>query len=111
MKIKSRPEDFVVSELDRFDLSTTGAFSLYRLEKWDIGTLEALGSLAKSWNLSRAQISFGGLKDRHARTEQMISIRGGPERTFETVSTPGIRASAADAAGEKESKPPPEETT
>src|SRR5439155_13536155 len=29
------------------------------------------------------QISFGGLKDRHARTEQAISIRGGPERKFE----------------------------
>jgi len=83
LKIKSRPEDFVVSELDRFDLSTTGAFSLYRLEKWDIGTLEALGSLAKSWNLSRAQISFGGLKDRHARTDQVISIRGGPRQNFE----------------------------
>jgi tRNA pseudouridine13 synthase len=83
MKIKQKPEDFVVSEMDRFDLSTTGAFSLYRLEKWDIGTLEALGNLAGNWNLSRAQISFGGLKDRHARTDQMISIRGGPQRDFD----------------------------
>jgi len=83
MKIKQKPEDFVVSELDRFDLSVTGAFSLYRLEKWDIGTLEALGNLAGNWNLSRAQISFGGLKDRHARTDQVISIRGGPRRNFD----------------------------
>jgi len=83
LKIKQRPEDFVVTELDRFELSKTGPFALYRLLKWDIGTLEAVGSLAKGWNLSRAQISFGGLKDRHARTEQMISIRGGPERNFE----------------------------
>src|SRR5206468_1441377 len=44
---------------------------------------EAIGSLAKGWNLSRAQISFGGLKDRHARTEQAITIRGGPERDFD----------------------------
>jgi tRNA pseudouridine13 synthase len=83
MKIKQRPEDFVVSELDRFDLSKTGPFALYRLVKWDSGTLEAIGSLAKSWNLSRAQIQFGGLKDRHARTDQVISIRGGPERNFD----------------------------
>ncbi|HVE40494.1 MAG TPA: tRNA pseudouridine(13) synthase TruD [Planctomycetota bacterium] len=83
MKIKQKPEDFVVSEMDRFDLSTTGAFSLYRLEKWDIGTLEALGNLAGNWNLSRAQIAFGGLKDRHARTDQVISIRGGPRRNFD----------------------------
>jgi tRNA pseudouridine13 synthase len=83
LKIKQKPEDFVVSEMDRFDLSTTGAFSLYRLEKWDSGTLEAIGSLAGNWNLSRAQISFGGLKDRHARTDQVISIRGGPARNFD----------------------------
>lgn len=83
MKIKQKPEDFVVSELDRYEISKTGPFALYRLVKWDIGTIEAVGSLARSWNLSRAQISFGGLKDRHARTDQAISIRGGPERSFE----------------------------
>jgi len=83
MKIKQRPEDFVVTELDRYEVSKVGPFALYRLRKWDIGTLEAIGSLANGWNLSRTQISFGGLKDRHARTEQAISIRGGPDRNFE----------------------------
>ena len=83
MKIKQRPEDFVVVELDRYEPSKTGPFALYRLVKWDSGTIEAVRSLAKNWNLSQAQISFGGLKDRHARTEQVISVRGGPERNFE----------------------------
>ena len=83
MKIKQRPEDFVVTELDRYELAKTGPFSLYRLEKWDIGTIEAVASLSKAWKLPRAKISFGGLKDRHARTGQVISIHGGPERDFE----------------------------
>jgi tRNA pseudouridine13 synthase len=83
MKIKQKPEDFVVTELNRYELSKTGPFALYRLLKWDIGTLEAIRNLATSWNLSKAQISFGGLKDRHARTEQVISIRGGPERNLD----------------------------
>ena len=83
MKIKQRPEDFLVTELDRFELTKTGPFALYRLVKWDIGTIEAIRNLGKNWNLSPAQISFGGLKDRHARTEQTISVRGGPERSFE----------------------------
>ncbi len=83
MKIKQRPEDFVVTELDRYELSTTGPFSLYRLEKWDIGTIEAVASLAKNWKVPRAKVSFGGLKDRHARTAQVISIHGGPGRDFE----------------------------
>lgn len=83
MKIKQRPEDFVVTELDKFEISKTGPFALYRLVKWDVGTIEAARNLAKNWNLSAGQISFGGLKDRHARTVQAISVRGGPERNFE----------------------------
>jgi len=83
LKIKQRPEDFVVTELDRFELTKTGPFALYRLSKWDIGTIEAVRNLSKNWNLPPAQISFGGLKDRHARTQQTISVRGGPERSFE----------------------------
>lgn len=83
MKIKQKPEDFVVTELDRYELSKTGPFSLYRLVKWDIGTIEAVRQIARNWNLSNQQISFGGLKDRHARTDQALSIRGGPERGLE----------------------------
>jgi tRNA pseudouridine13 synthase len=83
VKIKQKPEDFVVTELDRYDLAKTGPYALYRLVKWDIGTIEAVRNLASHWKLPASQISFGGLKDRHARTEQVISIRGGPERRFE----------------------------
>jgi tRNA pseudouridine13 synthase len=83
VKIKQRPEDFVVVEISRYTLSPQGAFALYRLLKWDIGTLEALRNLRRAWRLSRSQVSFGGLKDRHARTEQVISVRGGPPTSFE----------------------------
>lgn len=83
MKIKQKPEDFVVVELDRYELAKTGPFALYKLTKWDIGTIEAVASLGRNWRVPPGQIAFGGLKDRHARTEQVISIRGGPERRFE----------------------------
>ncbi len=83
MKIKQKPEDFVVKELNRYAIVREGAFALYRLTKWDIGTLEALRNLGRAWRLSRNQVSFGGLKDRHARTEQVISVRGGPDRNFD----------------------------
>ncbi len=83
MKIKQKPEDFVVTELDRYEVSATGPFALYRLEKWDIGTIEALQNVARKWGLSRSSISFGGLKDRHARSSQAISVRGGPAKDFQ----------------------------
>ncbi len=83
MKIKQRPEDFQVTEIDRYELAREGPFALYRLVKWDIGTIEAVRNLARHWKLPRAAVSFGGLKDRHARCEQVISVRGGPDRGFE----------------------------
>ncbi|HEX7898417.1 MAG TPA: tRNA pseudouridine(13) synthase TruD [Planctomycetota bacterium] len=83
MKIRQKPEDFVVTELSRYQLASQGPFALYRLVKWDIGTIEAVRNLGHAWKLQRAAISFGGLKDRHARTEQVVSIRGGPDRGFD----------------------------
>lgn len=83
MKIRQKPEDFLVEELDRYEIARAGPFSLYRLEKWDIGTIEALRNVARKWGIPRAAFSFGGLKDRHARTFQTISIRGGPGRDFQ----------------------------
>jgi tRNA pseudouridine13 synthase len=83
LKIKQRPEDFKVTEMDRHETVKAGPFALYRLIKWDIGTIEAIQDLARKWDVPRSAVSFGGLKDRHARTEQVISIRGGPEKSFE----------------------------
>jgi tRNA pseudouridine13 synthase len=83
VKIKQRAEDFRVTELDRYELAREGPFALYRLVKWDIGTIEAVRNVAGHWKLPRAAVSFGGLKDRHALCEQVISVRGGPDRGFE----------------------------
>ena len=83
MKLRQRPEDFLVVERDSYDIVRAGPFMLYRLIKWDIGTIEALRNIARKWGIRRTDLSFGGLKDRHARTEQVISIRGGPDRAFE----------------------------
>jgi len=78
MKLKCRPEDFVVREtIDR--VPTSGPFALYLLHKSDIGTLEAIQQIRRAWNLSGRQVSHAGLKDRHARTSQWIVIRNGPK--------------------------------
>ena len=82
MKVKCTPEDFVVTECSARE-PTSGAYSLYRLEKRSIGTLEALGIIQRSRNLTRKQISHGGLKDRHACTSQYITIRKGASSDLE----------------------------
>ena len=57
-----------------------GEFVLYRLTKIGLGTPEALEAIRRRWNLPRASLSVGGLKDRHARTIQYLTIRRGPWR-------------------------------
>ncbi len=84
MKLKCQPEDFCVTELsERLDAgppSGRGAFALYRLTKRSLGTPEAVDAILRCWNLARQQVSYGGLKDKHAVTTQFVTIKNGPRR-------------------------------
>ncbi len=80
MKLKRQPEDFRVEELPSVALGGQGRYTLYRLTKRGLGTLEALEAIRRRWNLSGGQIHYGGLKDRHALTVQYLTILGGPQR-------------------------------
>ncbi|MCP4169530.1 MAG: tRNA pseudouridine(13) synthase TruD [Fuerstiella sp.] len=81
MKLKCVPEDFVVTEVsDRKPAG--GVHGLYRLKKASVGTLEALQTLQRSWNLAPTSLNHGGLKDRHAVTSQFVTIRNGPRSDF-----------------------------
>lgn len=78
MKLKCRPEDFVVTERSNLQ-PTSGAFALYRLQKTGLGTPEAIAQIRRTWNLAANRIAHAGLKDRHAVTRQTITIRHGPQ--------------------------------
>jgi tRNA pseudouridine13 synthase len=79
LKLKRLPQDFLVEELTDFSAGR-GQFALYRLAKESLGTPEAIEAILRRWKLSRGDVSYGGLKDRHARTVQYVTIRGGPRR-------------------------------
>jgi tRNA pseudouridine13 synthase len=83
VKIKCRPEDFIVEEVTDV-LPSDGAFALYRLEKRSVTTLDAIDGVKKHWRVERDRVAWGGLKDRHAWTHQHITIRNGPAENFET---------------------------
>ncbi len=80
MKLKCRPEDFLVTELSDYPIRAKGEFTVYELQKRGIGTPEAVTQLMQMWNLPRERVSYGGLKDRHAVTSQFVSIHRGPAR-------------------------------
>jgi tRNA pseudouridine13 synthase len=88
MKLKSMPEDFRVEEITRVRPTSKGAFSLYRLDKCGLGTPEAMQYILHKWQISRKDLSYGGMKDRHADTTQFLTIYRGPksgltERSFQ----------------------------
>jgi tRNA pseudouridine13 synthase len=79
MKIKCQPEDFRVEELTSI-VSAGGPFALYRLTKQSLDTPQAVQAIARRWRLRPSDISYGGMKDRHALTQQHLTIRRGPRR-------------------------------
>ena len=86
MKLKCLPEDFRVTELTDRPTHGRGSFAIYRLTKVSLGTPEAIDAILRRWNLARQQVSYGGLKDRHAVTEQFVTIKNGPRNDLSQTS-------------------------
>ncbi len=75
MKIKVLPEDFQVRErLDLVPSPSSGAYGFYRLTKRGWNTLDAIAAAARANNVPISAVGYGGKKDRHALTEQFLSV-------------------------------------
>ena len=88
MVIRRHPEDFVVREV--LTRAITGKiselpgprtrFAVYRVEKDSMTTREAAGALAGDLGAPAGAVSWAGMKDKHARTVQHMTVPvvGGP---------------------------------
>ncbi len=77
MKVKATPDDFIVREEGDLALSDRRAqYAVFRLSKTSWDTFDLIDLLSRTWGVKRDDISVGGIKDRHGRTEQAISVRG-----------------------------------
>jgi tRNA pseudouridine13 synthase len=79
MKLKQEPDDFQVEELTDV-AAADGPFAFYRLDKVGWSTPDALAAIRRRWKVDLRRLSYGGLKDRHARTSQYLTIHQGPRR-------------------------------
>jgi tRNA pseudouridine13 synthase len=77
VKLKQRPEDFVVREGYRFEDDPGGDVWVYRLDKQKLSTLQALERIGKEFGVRRRALSVAGLKDKQGRTEQLVGVHGG----------------------------------
>jgi len=83
MTIRRQPEDFIVEE--RVSGAFAGALgehggpsaphAVYTLTKSSLTTPEAAQQLARTLGAKPGGVSYAGLKDKHARTTQLVSVR------------------------------------
>jgi tRNA pseudouridine13 synthase len=87
VKIKVRPEDFVVQEEPAVRLGERpDRYAVFRLAKREWDTFDLLDLLARRLGVRSADISVGGFKDRFGSTEQLVSVRippGGRPKAWE----------------------------
>ncbi len=74
MKLRQKPDDFVVEELPLKEWKKSGKFPVYRVSKVGMTTFAAEKVLATHCNVPFKKIGFAGLKDTHARTAQFFSV-------------------------------------
>lgn len=83
MKIKVKPEDFIVKEQVNLEYKAGGRYRIYLLKKRHWNTMDALLAIARQNHVPVAKIGCGGRKDRHALTYQYISVPREYELSFD----------------------------
>ena len=90
--LKAECADFVVKEQLGYDMSGDGEFVAVKVRKTDCNTLFVGEQLAKFAGISARNMSYAGLKDRKAVTEQWFSLQmpGQPTPSFNQFSLEGV---------------------
>jgi len=76
VRLKYRPEDFVVRESWRFDEVPGGLYRVYAMDKQKLTTFQAVERICQLAQLPRSCVSYCGLKDKQGRTEQLVAVKG-----------------------------------
>jgi len=74
--LKQQPQDFIVKEISNIKVGNQGKYLYFLLKKRQRNTLDVVKELAKQLGIKEKQIGYAGSKDKHAITEQMISVFG-----------------------------------
>ncbi|TNF32414.1 MAG: tRNA pseudouridine(13) synthase TruD [Deltaproteobacteria bacterium] len=86
--VKARPDDFVVDEIPAYPASGEGDFLYLYVEKVDLSGPALTRVVAERLGIPRAEVGMAGMKDRHARTRQWLSVPAGIDRPPEAIDGP-----------------------
>jgi tRNA pseudouridine13 synthase len=74
-RIRTIAEDFVVEELPAFEASGEGEHLLLTIQKRGMNTAFCAQQIARWAGIDERDVSYAGMKDRHALTTQRFSVR------------------------------------
>lgn len=72
--LRVTPEDFDVREIPAYEPCGTGEHTFFAVEKCELSTPQLVKDIARALGVQTKQISYAGLKDTHAITEQTLSV-------------------------------------
>lgn len=95
-RMRESAEDFQVDEVLGFEPDGEGEHLLLHLRKRDTNTNWLAGQLARHAGLPSREVSYAGLKDRHAVTTQWFSLRlaGKPEPDWSAMDSEQVEVLA-----------------
>lgn len=74
LKIKVKPEDFIVEEIADIPFQENGNYVVCLLKKEGWNTVDVIKRLSKRLNIPFSNFSYGGKKDKYALTSQYIAV-------------------------------------
>lgn len=74
-RIRTVAEDFIVEELPAFEASGEGEHLLLTIQKRGMNTVFCAQHIARWAGVDEREVSYAGMKDRHALTTQRFSVR------------------------------------
>jgi len=91
--IRKTPDDFIVNEIQSFELSGVGEHAFLLIEKCGENTEFVARALARFAGVRQRDVSYAGLKDRHARTTQWFSVwlPGKPDPDWAALNSDSIK--------------------
>jgi len=85
-KLRSRYEDFIVSEISNYpSKSDTGKYLIADITSQNLETNLLIRELSNKLHISRQRISFAGTKDKRAKTTRLLSFYGVPTEKINKI--------------------------
>tara|TARA_Y100000296_G_C5129798_1_gene234896 strand:- start:25 stop:1023 length:999 start_codon:yes stop_codon:yes gene_type:complete len=73
-KIKQKPSDFIVKEINNLKCVKDGPYAVFILDKIGYNTIDVIQRIAKFLKIKPRQIGYAGNKDKNAMTTQLITV-------------------------------------